>query len=416
MTYRTRQSGVTLIELMVGLVIGLVALLVIGQSMAVFEGAKRTTTGGSDAQTNGYAALLAMERDIRMVGGGMVGANGRLVCEQATFRQYNGSQETAASSPPNGFLPPIRIVSGGSGVGGDAIVMMRANVEYGSPLPSLLQVNWVGTSNCASEGALQEPTANDANRGQGDLFLIAPAGSRRGIGDLTTTPNADPACNLVQASAVTNVGACPPFVPVAQPIKYLTLATAATQPYNNGPAPVPTAQGGDLVVALGQSPYIRYGVENNKLMLAEQMKFVSNGNNYAASGDERQMDDIVYIAAQYGIDTDCASTVPGACGGVPASPASQSVDRFVAPTGVWANTALTPARFVRIKAIRLAVVARSPQYNPDLVSPASITVWQKINAADAAAPVFTGAGLDQHYRYRVFETVIPLKNMIWGQL
>lgn len=415
MTYRTRQAGVTLIELMVGLVIGLVALLVIGQTMAVFEGEKRSTTGGSDAQTNGYAALLAMERDIRMVGGGMVGANGRLVCEQATFRQYNGAQETPASSPPNGFLPPVRIISGGSGLGGDAVVLMRANVDYGGALPSLLQVNWAGTTNCASEGALQEPTTNDANRGQGDLFLVAPAGSRRGVADLTTFPNADPPCYLVQASAKTDVGACPPFIPITQPIKYLTLATAAAQPYNNGPAPVPTALGGDLVVALGSNPYIRYGIDNNKLMLAEQMKYVSNGNAYAASGDERLMDDIVYLAAQYGIDTDCASTVPGACGGA-ASPASQSVDRFVAPTGIWAQTALTPARFIRIKAIRLAVVARSPQYNRDLVSPASITLWQKINAADAAAPIFTGAALDQHYRYRVFETVIPLKNMIWGQL
>jgi type IV pilus assembly protein PilW len=407
MAYRARQEGLSLIELMVGLVIGLVALLVIGQTMAVFEADKRSTTGGADAQTNGYAALLAMERDIRAAGSGMVGPDNRLACEQATFRQYNGTQEAAASSPPNGFLPPIRIIGGGSGTGGDAIAMIRANVGYSGPLPSILAANWVGTSNCVSQGGVQPPTPNDTTRGIGDLFLIAPAGGRRGITDLTTTPNADPPCSLVQASATSVAGG-------ACPANYLSFGTAAFQPYNNG-VPLPTAPlAGDLVIALGPSPYIRYGVNQAKLMLAEQLKFVNNGNNFAANGDDRLMDDIVYIAAQYGIDADCVSTAPGGC--TATAPASQSVDQFVNPTGVWAHTALTPARFARIKAIRLAVVARSTQYNKDLVSPVSITLWQTIHAGDNAAPVFTGAALDQHYRYRVFETVIPLKNMIWGQL
>jgi len=398
---------------MVGLVIGLVALLVIGATMSVFESEKRTTSGGADAQTNGYAALLTIERDIRMAGGGMVGPNGRLSCEAATIRQYSGTQEPVASSPPNGFLPPIRIVGGGSGAGGDAIVLLRANVGYAGALPSSLASNWSGTSNCASQAALQPATTADATRGTGDLFLVAPADSRRAITDLTTTPNPDPACYLVQAAA-------PPASGGACPANYLSLDTGPGQPYNG--AVVPDAKAGDLVIALGPSPYVRYGVDGFKLMLAEQLKYVNNGNAFAA--DEQLMDDIVYIAAQYGIDTDCASKTPGGCGGA-AAPASQSVDRYVNPTGIWAHNALTPANFIRIKAIRLAVVARNAQYikndascseNP-VTSP--VDLWVPINGGDDSAPKFTvplGGDGCQHYRYRIFETVIPLKNMIWGQL
>ncbi|MFM2347940.1 MAG: hypothetical protein RL654_2693, partial [Pseudomonadota bacterium] len=46
---RVRQRGVTLIELMVGMVIGLLAVLVISQVAILYEGRKRTITSGSDA-------------------------------------------------------------------------------------------------------------------------------------------------------------------------------------------------------------------------------------------------------------------------------------------------------------------------------------------------------------------------------
>jgi type IV pilus assembly protein PilW len=179
-----------------------------------------------------------------------------------------------------------------------------------------------------------------------------------------------------------------------------------------------------LVITLGNRPYLRYGIDQGRLMQAEQLKYVQGGSTYV--DDDRLMDDIVFIAAQYGIDTDCAGTSLGGCVSSAGAAGNQSVDRFVEPAGVWAETALTPARFGRIKAIRLAVVARNSQYikndatcseNPVTVSP--MDLWTKINAGDDAPPQFTvpvGGDGCQHYRYRVFETVVPLRNMIWGQL
>ena len=44
------QAGFSLVEIMVGLVIGLLATLVILQVFSVYEGQKRTTTGTADAR------------------------------------------------------------------------------------------------------------------------------------------------------------------------------------------------------------------------------------------------------------------------------------------------------------------------------------------------------------------------------
>ena len=52
------SRGFTLVELMVGVLIGLIGTVVIFQVFAVSEGQKRTTTGGSDAQQNGVFGAL----------------------------------------------------------------------------------------------------------------------------------------------------------------------------------------------------------------------------------------------------------------------------------------------------------------------------------------------------------------------
>ena len=47
-----RQQGFGLIEIMVGILIGLLMVLIIYQVYEVSEGQKRTITAGSDAQQN----------------------------------------------------------------------------------------------------------------------------------------------------------------------------------------------------------------------------------------------------------------------------------------------------------------------------------------------------------------------------
>jgi hypothetical protein len=74
-------------------------------------------------------------------------------------------------------------------------------------------------------------------------------------------------------------------------------------------------------------------------------------------------------------------------------------------------------------AVRIALVVRSSQFEKTQVSPASFTLWPDAtsnsgcnNAAALTNPPNTGpVGTvpDRQYRYRIFETFVPLRNSIW---
>lgn len=64
-------GGFGLVEIMVGLVIGLIAILVALQVFSVSLGQRRTTTSGGDAQQSGMISLYLLERDLRQAGYGI---------------------------------------------------------------------------------------------------------------------------------------------------------------------------------------------------------------------------------------------------------------------------------------------------------------------------------------------------------
>jgi len=58
------SRGLSLIEILVGLVIGMIGIVVIFQVLAVSEDRKRTTVQGSDSQSAGSIALYSLQRDV----------------------------------------------------------------------------------------------------------------------------------------------------------------------------------------------------------------------------------------------------------------------------------------------------------------------------------------------------------------
>ena len=65
------QRGVSLIETMVGMALGILVTLVITQVWGVFENQKQRTVSGSSAQASGLLALTELEQDIRSAGAGL---------------------------------------------------------------------------------------------------------------------------------------------------------------------------------------------------------------------------------------------------------------------------------------------------------------------------------------------------------
>jgi len=68
---RRGQRGFSLVELMVGMAIGLIGITIITHLYLTNEKYKRSTTGAGTAQVNGAIALYTLERDIRAAGYGI---------------------------------------------------------------------------------------------------------------------------------------------------------------------------------------------------------------------------------------------------------------------------------------------------------------------------------------------------------
>ena len=72
------QRGFTLIEVLVGLGIGLVGIVVMFRMVALWDTHTRSATSGSDTQVSGTLASYSLERDLRQSGMGFGNADALL--------------------------------------------------------------------------------------------------------------------------------------------------------------------------------------------------------------------------------------------------------------------------------------------------------------------------------------------------
>jgi type IV pilus assembly protein PilW len=122
------------------------------------------------------------------------------------------------------------------------------------------------------------------------------------------------------------------------------------------------------------------------------------------------VDDIVDIQAEYGRDVDNDGTVED--------------DEW------FAASPTTAAEWMQVQAIRIGILARSGNYerpdppgsacNATIATPEWAGTWvpgtvpPKTTVKPESAFTIPG-GLPSCYKHRVFETVVPLRNMIWRQ-
>lgn len=323
---KSRSLGFSLVEIMVGLVIGLLATLVIMQVFSVFEGQKRATTGGADAQTNGGVAIYTIQREASMAGYGMPvfsTKNPALKCDPLPTLGVGG---------PGLF--PVLITDGGTG--SDTLTIRYGSTQRGG-IP--ISGTFVGPS---------VTVVNNMGCLVGDTVLVVDgsACAMQTVSALLGNTN----ITLAAAPAVT------------------TGSIACMGAWNE--VAYTTAAGGGLT---------------------------RNGIPSAA--------DVVSLQAQYGLT---------------AAPAVKGNNTITE----WANAAAAApdlAMRLRIRAVRIALIARNGAYEKDVVSYACDTVAPKPNQTciwtSDPTPVnvdLTGLTDWNHYRYSVFETIIPLRNMVWS--
>lgn len=363
------NAGFSLVEIMVAMVIGLIGTIVIFQVFAVSEGYKRTTTGGGDAQTNGALALFSIERDARMAGYGindtsLLGCTVRAYDEGPPVREWPAFQFT---------MVPIVITDGAGGAPDTITVMYSASdLTMG---PATL------TQNMPSPAATFKVN-NRYGFIEGDLIIAAEAGLDCTLAQATGIPGTSGQSDNVIHNSGNYTNAQGQNVPA----KYNKASGLGISYTTNG-----------KLFNLGAGPVTNiYSIINGQL----------NVQAFLTSATPTPIvDGIVQLQAEYGKDD-------GVNNGTVTNAAYIADDGIVDRYDTISPAAGDAAGWSRIIAIRLAMVARSnlPE-KPDPDGVCRITT---------AAPVWAGGSIIlsadadwQCYRYKVFQTTVPIRNMIW---
>ncbi len=352
------EAGFSLVEIMVGLVISMLAIIVVLQVFSVFESRKRTTSSGGDAQTNGALAFQQIQRDVSQAGYGFSSAS--VFNCNATWAVASGSSiTTPVPLAPVTINPGTAIIPAGD-PNTDTMLVMYGNSNgqpQGNPISA--QASTVYT--------VQMPSAFAVS----DKVIAAPA-----------------ACaSTLQLDEITAVST-----------NTVTVRTgsAGTVLYNLGPAPV----------------FLAYAIRGGNLTVCDYLR---NDCGIAADKDKAAVwapvaSNIVSMKAIYWRDTASPDMdgIPDANGHDRASPASGCG---------WA----------RVSAIGMALVARGGEYDKNIVTATSRNAPALINAPswteNATAPLIGATGrlgpdqaVDEpwkHYRYKVLEAVMPVRNVAW---
>jgi type IV pilus assembly protein PilW len=356
------QSGFTLIELLIGVLIGLLSSLAVTQVLVNFEAQKRSTTSGSDAQINGALTLDMLQRALQPAGYGFGANQGALGC--ALVASFGGA---AVAGFPTA-LAPVVITDGTSGAPDTISVLSSGKRSFSLPLrvvsPGGDATGFPLSSTLGIEGPVTD--SNGAQISSGDLMVAA----RDGFAS----------CDLFQSSGTTG-----------------TRANRGSGSGWNGAALTNAYVDGSYLVNLGTPAHQIFSISGESLRLSTlQLSAINGTPSYTAAAE--MFSGIVNLQAQYGRDTNGDGTVD-----------------------TWDNTTpTTNAGWTRLLAIRLAVVARSGQYEKEIVTTACPT-WEgvsvRIPASPSACSAYPANTADEewkHYRYKVFDTVVPLRNMLWS--
>lgn len=391
----------TLVELLVAMLIGLGVTLAITTLLISGESHKRITTSTNDAEQTGAYVTHALDGALRGAGSAIAQSNNSVSGLLGCKLNAAGLFPRAGAFPPpfsTGFLSgatanlrvaPLLIAKGQSdvnanGARSDVLMVMGGSGSAG------------GVSRQITNGGNSTSVTLDSSVGfvNNDLLLV----SQNGVVD----------CLLEQVSPA----------PVATN-PTLNLASTATYYTQNGTTTnLQTLAGStsSYVTPIGNAAannlqFELFGVGANRVLYSYDL--LQNTRLVQGSGGDVSQpiaDGVDQMYAIYGIDTNADGKQ------------ETWADPGVAPYDI-ASVMANPATMLTIVSVRVALVLRGEYYDKNNdnkgqpVTPPTLTLFSGLSDS-TGAPV---AGLqktinlnavDQHYRYRVFEFTVPLRNMI----
>jgi type IV pilus assembly protein PilW len=380
-------GGFSLVELMISIVIGMLALLFALRLLTGTEQNRQSAMGGSDEMQNGMLALFSIGGDAGQAGYGLndpivTGCNtvfndtGRFTLAPATRDgvAIRPLAPVVIESNPNG---PDRVsFYSGSSVSGNATLRLTANYTGGTRI------------------YVDRIPYGFAQR---DVIVVAPD---QAGGD----------CALAQLSER------PESLPPPPGQQYVVIGQGSGYRYNSGGLGATFSSSASRLFNLGPAASLSF----HTWSVADGYLRLSATDIGDAADSSAVTDNIVSLKAQYGFDTSGAGYEP---------------DKDGLQVTRWSNTMINadgdavtggPGDWRRIAAVRLAVVARSKNPERPPAGESCSTTPNKPEAFKMAAPASVAAvpvtidvavandPVDWHcYRYRVFETIVPLKNAGW---
>jgi type IV pilus assembly protein PilW len=388
-----KQKGMTLVELMVAMVIGLGITLAISSVLIASENHKRITTSTNDAQQTGSYAYNALDRAVRGAGSSIAESAfpsdvGVLGCHLTAGAGAIFPRATPFPAPFAAFpltnpliVAPLLIGKNQSQDGvSDVIMVMSGSGSAGGVSRQI-----TGGGNATS--AILDNTVGFAHD---DLLLVSQGGV--------------PDCLLEQVDTFTTA----------------TLNLAGTYYTATGGGTSMSALAGStssFVTPLGNADannvqFTLFGIDSNHTLfsydLLRNLQLVG-----LTGGDVAQAiaDGVVQMNAIYGVDTN----------------GDGKQDNWAGPgeIGAWdINTVkLSPTKMKQIVSVRIALVVRGEYYDtkrtaagvPIAVTPPTLTIFSGLTDTVTAVSLQQTINLsatDQQFRYRVFEFTIPLRNML----
>jgi type IV pilus assembly protein PilW len=381
------SGGFSLVELMVSVVIGMLALLFAMRLLTGSEQNRQSAMGGSDSMQNGMLALFSISGDAGQAG---YGINDPIVTGCNTVFSDTGKFALAQATRGATAIRPMAPVVIESQDGAPDRVTFYSGTSVSGTASLRVLVDYVNGSRIYVDRI-------PYGFAQGDVILVAP---EQVGGD----------CALAQLSE--SPDALPP--PPGQ--QYVVVGQGNGYRFNTGNLGASFTGGAARLYSLGPASSLSF----HSWSVADGFLRLSATDIGGSATPASVADNIVSLKAEYGFDTRAGSSFdpPSGLQVTKWSPAMIDADG----DGVSGS----PGDWQRIAAVRLAVVARSKNpERPAAGSACSATTDKPVAfsmpapAGVAAAPLtidvaVSGDPVDWRcYRYRVFETIVPFRNASW---
>lgn len=363
--HNLRQGGFTLIELMVGAVLGMLTVIVIAQVLVQSESTRRTLGAGGDAEVNGSLATFGLQREIQMAGYGLSSEPRAMGCK------VNAQYDT--SGTPMGItLAPV-VITPGSGTAPDEITILYAATQTSS-VPISITENHPQTQ---------------------EYFIVSSALGIRAGDQLIAVPETISASSECTLLAATDDIASP-----ATTLGLERIPHASTNKWNQSSLyPAGGYPPNSFLINVGRLVQKTYSVSDNNTL---QVETLSSSNGAVSTSDAYS--NIVNLQALYGKDTNNDGTV----------------DKYEAASPSSAT------EWAQVLSIKIALVARSGNYEKEEVTTAA-PIWDYgshidptdetlITCHDGRKCITLDVSGDtdwKHYRYKVYSNTVPLRNVLW---